>query len=291
MIVKYVQGMRNGVQSYNLSRHGIGYVLKGKKYIHYGDVRYEINRGEVFCLGVGTHYMEDVPEQDKPFEQIMFYYTPDQLSRILHNLSVEYGLNITNDHSCPNCSGIGHVSYSAWSSMKSFFSTVDHYLKDDVFGCDDTAENIKITELIYLILSHKECCLKSKVLGNMDRVKENFEQMVRSHIFKDISVEELAHKCNRSLTSFKKEFSRNFYDSPHKWFTRQRLMHSRLLLISTTKSISEIGNECLFPNTSHFIKLFKKEYGMTPASYRNNHETDDRMAASSVAVGENTAGK
>ena len=56
-------------------------------------------------------------------------------------------------------------------------------------------------------------------------------------------------------------------------YIRQRLMHSRLLLISTSKSISEIGNECTFPNTSHFIKLFKKEYQMTPATYRHKHLT------------------
>ncbi len=69
---------------------------------------------------------------------------------------------------------------------------------------------------------------------------------------------------------------------PHKWFIRQRLMHSRLLLISTSKSISEIGNECTFPNTSHFIKLFKKEYQMTPATYRHRHQnsrTDEAPAA------------
>jgi AraC-like DNA-binding protein len=48
-------------------------------------------------------------------------------------------------------------------------------------------------------------------------------------------------------------------------------MQSRLLLISTSKSISEIGNECTFPNTSHFIKLFKKEFGCTPAIYRSRH--------------------
>lgn len=27
------------------------------------------------------------------------------------------------------------------------------------------------------------------------------------------------------------------------------------------------------PNTSHFIKLFKKEYQMTPATYRHKHLT------------------
>ena len=65
----------------------------------------------------------------------------------------------------------------------------------------------------------------------MDLTKENFEQIVHNSIFTDISIEELAAKCNRSLTSFKKEFRKHFFEPPHKWFIRQRLMHSRLLLI------------------------------------------------------------
>lgn len=58
-------------------------------------------------------------------------------------------------------------------------------------------------------------------------------------------------------------------------------------LISTSKSISEIGNECTFPNTSHFIKLFKKEYQMTPATYRHRHQnsqTDEVPAAAGEEV-------
>ncbi len=80
---------------------------------------------------------------------------------------------------------------------------------------------------------------------------------------------ELARRCNKSLTSFKKDFKQHFHETPHKWLLKQRLMHSRLLLTSTGKSVSEIGLECNFPNTSHYIKLFKQEYGVTPAIYRS----------------------
>ena len=44
----------------------------------------------------------------------------------------------------------------------------------------------------------------------MDLMKESFEQTIQDYIFSDISVEELAEKCNRSLTSFKKEFREAF---------------------------------------------------------------------------------
>lgn len=273
MIVKYVEALHNGIQSQALSRYAIGYILRGTKYIYDGDKRQTLTRGDVFYLGIGHHYIENFPENGQPFEQVLFYYTPADLQRILLHLNITYGLNISNEHSCENCRNRSHVSMPAWNSIRNFFINTNNYLRDEDFHRDETAENIKMTELIYLIASHEDCCLKSKLLSNVDAAKENFEQIVYDHIFKDISIEELSKLTNRSLTSFKKEFRRHFMMPPHKWYIRQRLMHSRLLLISTSKSISEIGNACTFPNTSHFTKLFKKEYQMTPAAYRNRHIT------------------
>lgn len=287
MIVKYVESARNGIQSHQLSRYAIGCVLRGTMYIYDGDMRQTLTRGDVFYLGVGRHYIEYLPESSQPFEQILFYYTPDDLQRILLHLNITYGLNISNEHACERCKGAAHIAMSGWSILRNFFNNTNSYLRDEEFRHDETAENIKMTELIYLIISHEECCLKSKLLNNADAARENFEQIVYDHIFNDIGIEELARETNRSLTSFKKEFHRHFQMPPHRWYIRQRLMHSRLLLISTSKSISEIGNECTFPNTSHFIKLFKKEYRMTPAAYRNSqYHTRPESAAETPEVEE-----
>ncbi len=258
MIVKYVETTHNGIQSQTLARYAIGYVLRGTKCIYNGDKRQILNRGDVFYIGVGRHYVEDIPDGGQPFEQILFYYTPADLQRILLHLNITYGLNISNEHLCERCNGHAHVAMPGWNALRNFFANTNNYLRDEDFRHDETAENIKMTELIYLIVSHEDCCLKSKVLNNADAAKENFEQIVYDHIFDDVCVEDLAKQTNRSLTSFKKEFQRHFQMPPHRWYIKQRLMHSRLLLISTSKSISEIGNECTFPNTSHFIKLFKK---------------------------------
>ncbi len=241
MIVKYLESLHNGIQSQILSRYAIGYILRGTKYIYDGDKRQTLARGDVFYLGLGHHYIENVPDGSQPYEEVLFYYTPEDLQRILMHLNITYGLNISNEHSCENCRNRTHVAMPAWNSLRNFFVNTNNYLRDEEFRHDETAENIKMTELIYLIASHEDCCIKSKLLSNVDAAKENFEQIVYDHIFKDISIEELARLTHRSLTSFKKEFRRHFQMPPHKWFIRQRLMHSRLLLISTSKSISEIG--------------------------------------------------
>ncbi len=271
-VVKYVETMAGGVRSQALERYAIGYVVQGTKYIHSGDKRLALNRGDLFFLGIGLHYTEEIPAAERPFEQIVFYYTPDELQRILLNLNITYRLNISNNHSCPSCRNASEVVMPAWSGVRNIFLGAEEVRSEEGVAADPMAENFKLTELIYHIVSHGDCCLKSKLLSSIDSSKESFEQVVHSHIFCECSIEELARKTNRSLTSFKKEFRRIYQMPPHKWFIRQRLTHSRLLLISTNKSVSEIGISCSFPNTSHFIKLFKKAYGHTPASYRN-HET------------------
>ena len=262
-IVKFVDSSSSNIGSISLSRYAIGYVLHGTKSIYYGDKRYTVNRGEIFYMGIGA--------EDAPFEEIVFYYTPSSLQHIISHLSITYGVKFANNHTCDWCRMSNHVSMPAWNAVKSFFVNANSYLREELFRHDETAENIKLTELIYLLISHGDCCLKSKLLRNMDVASGAFEQIVYNHMFKDVSIEQLSEICNRSLTSFKKEFKRHFEMPPHKWYIRQRLMHSRLLLISTTKSVSEIGHECAFPNTSHFIKLFKKEYAITPSAYRSRH--------------------
>jgi AraC-like DNA-binding protein len=268
-IVKYVYEERSGIRQLNLSRHAIGYVIRGALHIYDGDRQQQISRGDVFYLGAGLHYTEQVPGQDKQFEQIVYFYTSDHLSRILSNLNMTYGLTIDNDMRCPDCMKGEFSACQAWNTIRHFFVASDNYLREGLFPPDETACRIKMTELIYIILTQGNCCLKNKVLGGADTLRESFEQMMRSHIFSDISIEQLARKTNRSMTAFKMEFRRHFDIPPHRWFIRQRLQQSRLLLISTDKLVSQIGDECFFRNTSHFIKLFRKEFGQTPANFRN----------------------
>ncbi len=184
MIVKYVETLHNGIQSQVLSRYAIGYILRGTKYIYDGDKRQTLSRGDVFYLGIGHHYIENFPEGGQPFEQVLFYYTPDDLQRILMHLNITYGLNISNEHSCENCRNRSHVAMPAWNSLRNFFINTNNYLRDEDFRHDETAENIKMTELIYLLASHEDCCIKSKLLSNVDSAKENFEQIIYDHIFK-----------------------------------------------------------------------------------------------------------
>lgn len=267
-VVKYVESSPVGVRSQTLSRHAIGCVIRGTKFIHSGDSRRKLTSGDVFYMGTGLHYSEEYPDLDHPFEQIIFYYSSEELLEILLHLNITYHLNISNNHSCEECRSSSEVVMASQSSLRSIFVSAANIIRDDAARRDCAAERFKMTELIYHIVSGEDCCLKSSILRSIDTDKESFERTIQENIFTICSIEDLARMTHRSLTSFKKEFRRIYGMPPHKWFINQRLVHAKLLLLSTTKSVSEIGILCSFPNTSHFIKLFKKCYGTTPVSFR-----------------------
>ena len=296
-IVRIVSARNNGIEVFNLSRYAICYILRGCANIYCGDQRTTLSRGDVVSLGLGNHYIEKMPEPNHPFEEIVIYYTPDNLHDTLRQLTYSYDFHVSNSHTCDRCRTSNFVAMPAWESLRALFAATNDMLTKEGRHLDsDIIECIRISEIFYEIASHEDCCLKSRFLSNVDSSKENFEQVIYGNLFRDVSIEELARECNRSLTSFKKEFRRRFNCPPHRWIIRQRLIHARLLLLTTDKSVSEIGYECSFPNTSHFIKLYRKQFNVTPAAFRlgsrytmlheQTERTDEEAVMESVASGQ-----
>ena len=201
-VVKYVQPSRIGIQSHTLTRHCIGYVRRGTKYIYYGDVRHAVGAGEVFYLSAGTHYTEDVPTGSRNFEQVVFYYTSEQLARILNNLSLTYQLAITNDHSCPECEKQSHVVAPGWPALKNVFSTINAGLRDNLFADDDTAVHLKLharpiseIDLLVEISSRRECISRWRMNhlcgGSKKCLRNSFlnEVRLRLHLAASSSIE------------------------------------------------------------------------------------------------------
>ncbi len=252
--------------------------MSGRKHIHMGDMQWEAQTGDVFFLSRGTHFVEDIPARGRRgFEQLVFFYTPEEVSRSLANLAVNYDINTCVDHSCEECMRRDHVIATGWAALGQFFEATLGQLKAGFFENNPTSELLALTMLIYHIVSQPECCLRTRVLGSTDPEKELMERIIHEYIYSNIPLEELALLNNRSLSSFKKKFREHFGEAPHRWVVRKRLMNARLQVIQTTKTTKQIAKECHFGNTSHFINLFRQEYGLTPFQYRRKYKADAMM--------------
>lgn len=272
-VARITERENSGIRSTSLTRIAIGYILSGTKYIYNNDRFHQINEGDIFLLGTGFHYEENIISDNGRFEQVIFYFTAKTLQEVIFSLNINYGLAFSSRHSCNHCASYNFASAKADNSINNFFMGMEYSFRNSGLLHNDIGQRIKLNELIYLLLSAEDGCIKRKILRSADTTSGQFVNIIYENIFNNISIDGLAELTNRSLTSFKKEFKRIFKCSPHHWIIEQRLDRAKIMLTSTTQTVSEIGAECGFTNISHFIKLFKQRYNHTPATYRRQYST------------------
>lgn len=267
----YVTHSVHGAEWVELTENLIGYLESGTKVIRYTHATYTIHAGEIFFLAPGKHYIENIPASGGPYKETCFTFDNRMMADALSTLVSLYGMEIKQPASGRPDPTLSHVNTKIWPEMQLYFESLVPYMDTDYLAQQPELMRLKLAEFAYMVMRHKEYGLQHKLLQSIDRLSDPFESIIRNSIFEDLTIEELAVRTNKSLTSFKNDFQRVFGDTPHRWIVRQRLLHARLLVVSTNKPISQIGYECKFDNISHFIKLFKREFGKTPLALRQEH--------------------
>jgi AraC-like DNA-binding protein len=88
------------------------------------------------------------------------------------------------------------------------------------------------------------------------------------HLEKKMTIAQLANLAHLSHYHFIRCFRSAYELTPLQYLTRLRLKKASLLLKKTNTSVGNIVPQCGFENESAFIRLFKKEFRMTPMAYR-----------------------
>lgn len=86
-----------------------------------------------------------------------------------------------------------------------------------------------------------------------------------------ITVEDMAKRCNLDRSYFAKVFKDTIGQSPQEFLIRYRMSKAATLLTTTDLPISAICVQVGYPNQLHFSRAFKNVYGMPPRAYRQNH--------------------
>lgn len=84
----------------------------------------------------------------------------------------------------------------------------------------------------------------------------------------NLSPDQLASELGVSRTKLYRDLKRIDGYSLSDYVRHVRLEKAAYLLANSTLNIQEIMNEVGFINSSHFTKIFKLKYGMTPTEYK-----------------------
>jgi AraC-like DNA-binding protein len=156
-------------------------------------------------------------------------------------------------------------------TTKTFFYSMLPYLMQQIPPSEDLLE-LKFRELLFNILSDSgNAELLAYICSMSDCSKPPLPDIMEANYMFNLSLEEFSKIAQRSLATFKREFTELFKTTPGKWLTQKRLYYAQLLLKTSEKNINEIAYESGFENSTHFSRLFKEKFGAAPLQYRKKN--------------------
>ncbi len=91
---------------------------------------------------------------------------------------------------------------------------------------------------------------------------------IQEHLTEKIAVDALSRKAYLSRNIFYKWFKEQFGISPLEYINQERIKLAKKLLSVDGSNIADVSDQCGFSDPNYFIRLFKKEEGITPKNYQ-----------------------
>jgi len=158
--------------------------------------------------------------------------------------------------------------------LKGFFDSLLPYV-DDLKKLTAKIAELKTCEAIELLLQTGD--VYRKFLFDFQEPHKIDLEMYMNHNFKyNIPLSSFAKLAGRSLSTFKRDFTKIFETTPEKWLQQKRLEQAHYLISKREMRPSEIYLEVGFENLSHFSFAFKKTFGMTPTELAEQKRNTSR---------------
>lgn len=151
----------------------------------------------------------------------------------------------------------------------------EQIMEDSGFGYDDLRRFVNLQIRRKLILEAVDALTDCfSLLAQSDDKNTNLAKKIKDlvdneYLCNHISLEYVSGKVKKSSAYvsrlFKDEYGCNFSE----YITNKRLEKSKELLADKSLKIYEIANKTGYADTSNFIKVFKKKYGISPGDYRS----------------------
>jgi AraC-like DNA-binding protein len=100
----------------------------------------------------------------------------------------------------------------------------------------------------------------------------------RDHYQEVVTNERLARLAHMSVRSFERKFHRTFHLTPQAYLRKLRLRVASRWLVHGRQTLAEVAAACGFADQSHFTRVFRRQFGVTPRVYRDRHTGGDEVA-------------
>lgn len=256
------QCLPGAIQSGVWSQHEyLAYGLSGKKIWISPDGEFKVCKGDAVYCKKGGQLVHNYYEEK--FCALLFFFPVDFIRKIVLEFKQENPFK-----KVPLKSDAQIIRMNVDLRLETFFESVMSYFFVRKNPSRDLLK-LKFKELVLQVLSSNEnpelaACFLSLAKEEQTKLK----QIMLDNYLYHLTLEEFAKLCHRSLSTFKRDFKDTFKQPPGKWLNERRLEYAKMRLLTTEESINDVAFHSGYQATSHFIRRFKKHYGLPPQQFR-----------------------
>ncbi|MEL6538770.1 MAG: AraC family transcriptional regulator [Bacteroidota bacterium] len=215
-----------------------------------------VEPGQMVLLPVGVYFISDMIPADEPFRALVFFFKEDLLAEFLAEFPTPSQVR------APQVALFGFPE-----SLQTFTQSLI-----DLYGpyTQGKVTRYKLLELLHL--AHGALpgrAFLESLQASQYRKRQSITALMEQHYDKPFSVEDYAHLTGRSLSTFHRDFKRQFGEAPKRWLVHRRMDKAKGLLSQDAQlSIQEVVFQFGYDNVSHFIKVFQDRFGQSPKQWQ-----------------------
>lgn len=105
---------------------------------------------------------------------------------------------------------------------------------------------------------------------------EKVVNLIQKDLRRKLTLTEMAQSVGLSVEHLRELFKSEIGMTPIQYQKKLRLLEARSLLESTFLNVQEVAVRVGLTDESHFVRDFKKLYGLTPVQYRAQHQRTEK---------------
>ncbi len=236
------------------------YIVAGEKKWTTRNQEYHLQKGDAVYIRKGAYTTERFDNED--FCALLIFLTDDFVRSVLEKYPES-----TVNRSDKKLDSI--IPIKVDDVLSAYFQSVLSYFPRSASPPRELLK-IKFEELILNILNSDQNRDLAHALRETQRMRRvSIRDIMESSFMYNMTLEEYAKLCARSLSAFKSDFQEIYQTTPGKWLLETRLHYAKCLIETTDESINDVAFRSGFKNTTHFVRVFKERYGMPPLQYRH----------------------
>jgi AraC-like DNA-binding protein len=241
-----------------VSTHAITLVLQGTLKVENDFAGSAVVRAnEMIFLPKGIYMVSDILPGKDPFIAIVFFFDEKLIDEFIQSLNRKAEGN--------KCTPNLVMPYT--KPIRNYTEVLLQLYKEGDHNHHKITRH-KLFELLHLLsIDQRGEAFIRTLLALKMKEKRNLRDFMEANFYKPLTVEDYAYLTGRSMSTFNRDFKRQFAMSPKQWLMDKRLQKAQALLATQSHTVGEVALEAGYENFSHFIKAFHKKFGISPKQF------------------------